>query len=100
MCLLKETRSDIVKVLKLKQVLAEKLEHNKNELKKLESMADAETNIKNYNHIQRSIRAGQALISTQTTKILSLSAEKIGKMFDVPSHKVTYQQRVMNGQHL
>lgn len=97
MCLSKEARSDIVKVLKLKQELYENRKYNINLVKRYEGAADAETNIEKYDDINRMIRKGESCISIQTTKILALSVSKIGKMFDVPEGKVAYQWRVLTG---
>lgn len=96
----REKRLDIIKVLKTKKALIEKLNHNKNEVKMIEGMADAETNAENLELLQRSIRKGAALVSTQTTQLAALSASKIGRIFKVPETSVNYQWKLLTGAKL
>ena len=97
MSLTPEAKQEVIKTLKKRQALIEKLEHNKKELRKLESMSDAETNRKIYTILGRSIRKGQSIISIQTTELTEMSIARIAAVYDVELHIIRHQDHVLRG---
>lgn len=93
----REGRLKVIETLKHKQELADKLEHNKNEVIKLQGMEKAATNIETIGDLGRAIRKGEALVSIQTTAMTKLSASKIAREHDVSESAVNYQWRVLTG---
>lgn len=93
----REERLKVIETLKHKQELADKLEHNKNEVKKLQGMEKAATSIETAEDLGRAIRRGEALISIQTTAMTKLSASKVAREHDVTESAVNYQWRVLTG---
>ena len=96
----KEWESELKEILDFKIALNEKIDHNKKEVARLNALAEKEKDPTTKANIYRSVRRGEAIISTQITKRTKLSGEKIARQLGIKYHVVRYKERVYSGRRL